>query len=63
LTTTNAVTYGVELTITGRVCTVSWDLPGWHEGIWIREVPAHGSAFEDADVAIWDVSEAARWYQ
>jgi hypothetical protein len=57
--------YGVDFTTTaGRVFTVSWDRPGWHEGIWIREIPARGSAFEeDADVAIWDVSEAGRWDQ
>jgi hypothetical protein len=49
-------------TAAGRVFTVSWDRLGWHEEIWIREVPARGSAFEeDADVAIWDVSEAGRW--
>ena len=55
--------YGVEFTTSvGRVFTVSSDMPGWHEGIWIREVRACGSAFqEDADVAVWDASEAGRW--
>jgi hypothetical protein len=55
--------YGVEFTASSdRIFTVSWDRPSWHEGIWIREVPARGSAFqEDHDVAIWDVSRAGRW--
>ena len=25
--------------------TCSWDSPGCHEGIWVREVPALGSAY------------------
>jgi hypothetical protein len=55
--------YAVEFaTTSGRVFTVSWDQPGWHEGIWIREARARGSAYqEDANVAIWDVSQAGRW--
>jgi hypothetical protein len=55
--------YGVEFTTSSdRVFTVSSDLPGWHEGIWLREVPVRGSAFpEDADVAIWDVTRAGHW--
>ncbi len=40
--------YAVEFTTTsGRVFTVSWDSPGWHEGIWLREVPAAGAAFSE----------------
>ena len=55
--------HAVELTIaTGRVFTCSWDSPGCHEGIWIREIPARGSAYvNDAKVAVWDVSHAGRW--
>jgi hypothetical protein len=55
--------YGVELeTACGRVFTVSWDLPGWHEGIWLRELPLVGEAvLADANTAIWDVSHAGRW--
>jgi hypothetical protein len=46
----------------GRVFTVAWDAPGWHEGIWLREVRATGAAFkEDADVAVWDVGRVSRW--
>jgi hypothetical protein len=55
--------YGVELqTACGRVFTVSWDSPGRHEGIWLREVPLVGGAVAAAaDTAIWDVSRAGRW--
>jgi hypothetical protein len=61
--TFDAVDYGVELaTVSGQVFTVSWDSPGWHEGIWIRKVSALGSACtEDAAVALWDVSRTSRW--
>lgn len=45
-----------------RVFTCSWDAPGCHEGIWLREVPARGAAYAvDANVAVWDVSRAGRW--
>jgi hypothetical protein len=55
--------YAIELTTTaGRVFTVSWDSPGFHEGIRLREVPALGTACtEDANVTLWDVSQASRW--
>jgi hypothetical protein len=55
--------YAVEfVTASGRVFTVSWDAPGWHEGIWLREVGAAGAAFkQDADVAVWDVSHSSHW--
>jgi hypothetical protein len=55
--------YGVELeTACGRVFTLSWDSPRWHEGIWLREVPLAGEAVAaDANTAIWDVSRAGRW--
>lgn len=55
--------YGVELqTACGRVFTVSWDSPGWHEGIWLRELPLVGEAvLPNANTAIWDVSHAGRW--
>ncbi len=55
--------YGVELeTACGRVFTVSWDSPGWHEGVWLRELPLVGEAvLADANTAIWDVSRAGRW--
>jgi hypothetical protein len=55
--------YAVEVTTeAGRVFTASWDSPGYHTGVWLREVPARGSAYvADADVAVWDVSRAGRW--
>ena len=55
--------YAVEFTTeAGRVFTVSWDTPGDHTGVWLREVPARGSAYvADADVAVWDVSRVGRW--
>ena len=55
--------HGVELeTAWGRVFTVSWDSPGRHEGIWLRELPLVGAAvLADANTAIWDVSRAGRW--
>lgn len=55
--------YGLELeTACGRLFTVSWDTPGWHEGIWLRELPLLGEAvLADASTAIWDVSRAGRW--
>lgn len=55
--------YAVEFTTEGgRVFTVSWDSPGYHTGVWLREVPARGSAYlAGADVAVWDVSRAGRW--
>jgi hypothetical protein len=59
----DCVDYGVELeTAGGRVFTVSWDSPGWREGIWLRELPLAGEAvLADASTAIWDVSRAGRW--
>ncbi len=55
--------FGVELETTcGRLFTVSWDSPSWHEGIWLRQVPLVGYAVQfDANCAIWDVSDAGRW--
>lgn len=55
--------YGVEFeTATGRVFSVTWDSPGFTEGIGVREMPMIGSAVvEDADVAVWDVSHQPEW--
>jgi hypothetical protein len=55
----DSVDWGVGLgTACGRLFTVTWDAPGWHEGIWLREAPVMTG---DANVAIWDVSHAGRW--
>ena len=61
----DSVDHGVELEVTGGArFTVGWDSPGWHEGIWIRQVPLIGSAVTpDGNVAIWNVSRAGRWDQ
>ncbi len=61
----DSVDHGVEFeTVCGRRFTVSWDSPGWHEGIWIREWPLIESVVTpEANVAIWDVSRAGRWNQ
>jgi len=49
-------------TATGRVFTCSWDAPGCHECIWLREAPARWVVYAvHANVAVWDVSHAGRW--
>jgi hypothetical protein len=59
----DCVDFGAELeTACGRLFTVSWDSPGWHEGLWLREVPLIGNAvLAEANSAVWDVSQAGRW--
>jgi hypothetical protein len=59
----DSVDYGIELETTcGRVFTVTWDSPGWHEGIWVREMPLIGEAVvAEANVVVWNVSRAGRW--
>jgi hypothetical protein len=59
----DSVDHAVELTIgDGRRFTVTWDPPGWIEGIGLREQPAIGYAVSDtADVALWDVSDRSGW--
>jgi hypothetical protein len=61
----DSVDHGVESEMAGGTrFTVSWDSPGWHEGIWIRQVPMIGSAvMPEGNVAIWDVSRGGRWDQ
>ena len=52
--------FGVELeTACGRLFTVSWDPPGWHERIWLSEGPL--AVLDGVESAIWDVSRAGRW--
>lgn len=59
----DSIDYAVELeTSDGARFTVSWDAPGMMEGLGLRELPAIGNAFrDDAHVAVWDVSDTARW--
>lgn len=56
----HSVDHAVELeTSDGALFTVSWDSPGMEEGLGLRELPALGKAVRvDADVAVWDVSDA-----
>lgn len=59
----DSMDYGFDLsTDDGRVFSVTWDPPGWHEGISLREEPLLGvSVRSEADVAIWDVSRDSGW--
>jgi hypothetical protein len=45
----------------GAVFTISWDTPGLHEGIWMRQVLIGSVVVPEANVATWDVSRAGRW--
>jgi hypothetical protein len=59
----DVVDYGVELeTRDGRLISVTWDTPGWHEGIGIHEAPMRGTGVSvDAGVTVSDVSHLPRW--
>jgi hypothetical protein len=59
----DAVDYGIEIETTAdRLFTMTWDPPGWTEGISLRETPLLGfAATHDADIAIWDVSRRSNW--
>lgn len=59
----DSVDHAVELeTSDGAFFTVSWEPPGVIEGLGLRELPAIGTAVrDDADVAMWDVSDTKRW--
>ncbi|WP_163511309.1 hypothetical protein [Fodinicola acaciae] len=61
----DSIDYGVELAFAGdRTFSVSWDSPGSHEGIGIREVGLAGYAVaEDADIAVWSVASRSSWSQ
>ncbi len=59
----DSIDHGVEFETTGaRVFTVTWDSPGWTEGISIVERPLVGYAVvDDAEVAVWDVTTRSGW--
>jgi hypothetical protein len=59
----DAIDYGIEIeTTASRRFTMTWDTPGWTEGISLRERPLLGfAAAHDADIAIWDVSRRSNW--
>jgi hypothetical protein len=54
----DAVDYGIELvTETEQRFSLTWDPPGEHEGIGLRNVPMLGTGVRrDADVAVWDLT-------
>lgn len=56
----DSVDYGVEFEmVCGRWFTVTWDRPGWHEGIWLRECRLAAEALAPgASAAVWDVSSS-----
>jgi hypothetical protein len=60
----DAMDYGFEVTTdSGATFSLTWDPPGYHEGIGLQRVPILGSGVRsDADVAIWAVGErTASW--
>lgn len=59
----DSIDHAVELeTSDGARFTVSWHSPGMAEGLGLRELRAIGNAVrDDADVAVWDVSDTNRW--
>ncbi|MDX6248938.1 MAG: hypothetical protein QOF10_2298 [Kribbellaceae bacterium] len=60
----DAMDFGIELeTDTGAFFALTWDPPGYREGIGLQNVAMLGGGVQrDADVAIWDVStRASNW--
>lgn len=59
----DSLDYGVELlTQSGRIYSVTWDPPGWREGMGINETPFAGSVLRPgADVAAWVVTSQPDW--
>jgi hypothetical protein len=59
----DSVDFGLELeTESGSVFSVTWDPPGMHEGIGLREQPLLGTGVRaDAAVAVWDVTGRSGW--
>jgi len=61
--TFDAIDYGIGIeTTAGREFTMTWDSPGWTEGVSLRETPLLGfAAAHDADIALWDVGGRSGW--
>ncbi|MFF5233918.1 hypothetical protein [Dactylosporangium sp. NPDC000521] len=59
----DSIDYGVEFEcVDGRVFSVTWQSPGWIEGLIFWEQPLIGNAVvSDAAVAVWDVSSRSGW--
>lgn len=59
----DSLDYGVELrSQTGRLYSITWDPPGWREGLGIRETPFAESVLRPtADAAAWEVTSQSTW--
>lgn len=59
----DSLDYGVELlTQTGRLFSITWDPPGWREGMGISETPFAETVLRpNADVAVWRVTSQPDW--
>ena len=59
----DSLDYGVELlTQTGRLFSITWDPPGWRQGMGIGEASFVGSVLRPtADVAAWRVTSQPNW--
>lgn len=58
----DSLDYGLELTTAcGRIFSVTWDPPGPHEGLGLREAPLLSTLRNDANVALWDATDVSRW--
>jgi hypothetical protein len=59
----DSLDYGVELvTQTGRRFSITWDPPGWREGMGISEAPFVETVLRPkADVAAWRVTSQPNW--
>jgi hypothetical protein len=59
----DSVDYGIELqTSDRRVFSITWDPPGVHEGLGLREQRLLGTSLvADADMAVWDVTDHSNW--
>ncbi|MEU7869572.1 hypothetical protein [Dactylosporangium sp. NPDC049140] len=59
----DSIDFGVELEcVDGRVFSVTWQSPGWTEGLVFWEQPLIGNAvLPDAAVAVWDVTRRSGW--
>ena len=59
----DSLDYGVELrTRTGRLFSITWDPPGWREGMGISETPFVETVLRPAaDVAAWEVTSQPNW--
>lgn len=59
----DSLDFGVELrTMSGRHFSITWDPPGWREGMGIRETQFIESVLRPTtDVAAWEVTTHSQW--